>query len=344
MNQEEVFKILVKEYEQHFNISVESATWVSGRATAKILVRVNGSKGRAISCFNSINPKETDTLVYLSDFFLKKNLSVPKILGRGKDPRVFFMEDFGDSTLLDVVLANFNKNAKIKALYENALTELIKFQTLGAEVDFSKCWPYQAFTDESILFDIGRFCSEFINVYTHQINTENYDIILLVQHAKRADFSYFMYRDFQARNIMVRAGDSLGFIDFQGGRQGPKLYDVASLLFQSSARVTSELRKELVRFYLNLSQTHGVYQQGDEELYYVFCILRLMQVIGHYATVLPKKDVLQKDAVNRQIVDALDSLLYCIDTVELFLPLNSKSDAGIKNSVISAKNNFLQTL
>ena len=60
-----------------------------------------------------------------------------------------------------------------------------------------------------------------------------------------------MYRDFQARNIMLDAKGNPYFIDYQGGRRGPVEYDVVSFLWQASAQYPQKLRSELINVYID---------------------------------------------------------------------------------------------
>ena len=99
------------------------------------------------------------------------------------------------------------------------------------------------------------------------------------------DIEYgFMYRDFQARNIMLDRNDNPYFIDFQGGRRGPLCYDLASFLWQASARYSDSLRKEMTDIYYDELQKYTTLpprKQFDEQLA-LFVLFRLMQVLGAY--------------------------------------------------------------
>jgi hypothetical protein len=91
-----------------------------------------------------------------------------------------------------------------------------------------------------------------------------------------------MYRDFQARNVMIKDGDPW-FIDFQGGRRGPIYYDVASFIWQARSRFPEDLKQELIKTYLRALQT---YKKVDEAHFRsrlrLFVLFRTMQVLGAY--------------------------------------------------------------
>lgn len=73
-----------------------------------------------------------------------------------------------------------------------------------------------------------------------------------------------MYRDFQSRNVMI-SQESPRFIDFQGGRRGPVLYDVASFLWQAKANFPDNLRRKLAEVYRQALQAYCPMDAADFE-------------------------------------------------------------------------------
>jgi aminoglycoside/choline kinase family phosphotransferase len=93
---------------------------------------------------------------------------------------------------------------------------------------------------------------------------------------------YFMYRDFQARNIMVK-GNQTFFIDYQSGRRGALQYDLASLLYQSQARIPDDIRDRIVSLYLDQTSLRvKINRDQFLELFDGFVLIRLLQVLGAY--------------------------------------------------------------
>lgn len=93
----------------------------------------------------------------------------------------------------------------------------------------------------------------------------------------------FLYRDFQARNVMLDDDDNPHFIDFQGGRRGPLQYDVASYLWQASARYPQSLREEMVSAYIGaLKDLMPVDEDAFRSRLRLFVLFRVMQVLGTY--------------------------------------------------------------
>jgi aminoglycoside/choline kinase family phosphotransferase len=94
--------------------------------------------------------------------------------------------------------------------------------------------------------------------------------------------STFLYRDFQARNVMLVDGEPY-FIDFQGGRKGPIYYDVASFIWQAKAKYSEQLKRELIDTYIESLKR---YIPVDRDYFYSqlrhFVLFRTLQVLGAY--------------------------------------------------------------
>src|SRR5690349_10797749 len=102
-----------------------------------------------------------------------------------------------------------------------------------------------------MLDDCARFTKELVERMGIVYNPEKRytDFRSLIDFLSKADASYFLYRDFQSRNVMIR-DNKPSFIDYQAGRQGALQYDLASLLYQSQARLPEEMRESLIDSYL----------------------------------------------------------------------------------------------
>ena len=234
----------------------------------------------------SYNPEVKENIAHFSftTHFVKKNLPVPRILTKDESNQYFILEDAGNETLMDLLMKE-GLTEKVKGYYHQVIDDLIKFQTgaikgLNLEVAF----PASQFDNRSAMWDLNYFKYYFIktnNIIIDEKLLED-DFEALSQSLLKADSSFFMYRDFQARNIMVK-GDNLTYIDFQGGRQGPLQYDVISLLYQAKANLPDDFRKALLENYLNKLE---ILLPGQKEKfiaeYPLFIYFRLMQVLGAY--------------------------------------------------------------
>ncbi len=231
---------------------------------------------------------ENRAFVGFSRHFKSLGLPVPEIYAFDEANKVYLETDLGDSTLFDVLISlrkddSFPKEAL--ELYKKALAQLARFQTLGIrDLDLKLCYPRAAFDRQSIMWDLNYFKYYFVKLagiaFNEQKLENDYNVLADLLVSAKSDF--FLYRDFQSRNIMVKNGDVF-FIDYQGGRKGALQYDVASLLFDAKADLTIEARERLLDWYLTLPEIKSAVDREEFlNFYYPFVYIRLMQAMGAY--------------------------------------------------------------
>jgi len=255
--------------------------------SARRYFRMQSGAHAAIGVYNP-DIKENRAFLVFTRHFISHNLSVPAILVVSDDESSYLLQDLGDITLYHL-LENQTPGVPlpegVQAHYRNAISELIKFQVIaGRDLDYRYCYPRQHFDRQSIMWDLHYFKYYFLKpnniVFDEQLLEDDFGH--LADYLLQAKAHYFMFRDFQTRNIMVH-DDKLWFIDYQGGRQGALQYDIASLMFQVKAGLTQEFREEMLQHYL---QELKSYLHVDEKEfikhYYAFVLVRLMQVAGAY--------------------------------------------------------------
>jgi aminoglycoside/choline kinase family phosphotransferase len=218
-------------------------------------------------------------------------LPVPEIYGEDREAGVWLEEDLGDTTLFDALA-----EARIECgenefppepeqLFRKALSLLPRFQVLGHEaIDYRLAYPRQAFDKQSIRWDLNYFKYHFLKLAHIPFNEQRLeeDFGRLTDALLEADADYFLYRDFQSRNIMIRTAEPW-FIDFQGGRRGALQYDVASLLYDAKADVPQSVRDELLEYYLDaLSDYVSVDRALFRDQYPGFVLVRSMQALGAF--------------------------------------------------------------
>jgi aminoglycoside/choline kinase family phosphotransferase len=241
----------------------------------------------AIGVYNP-NIKENRAFVTFTRHFLKHSLKVPMVYLEERQEGVYLLEDLGDANLFDLVSGHTSHGAfpeKIHGYYREAIDNLIKFQLIaGASLDYSVCYPRPRFDRQSIMWDLNYFKYNFLKLAGLEFNEQllENDFAVLADFLLEEDNDCFMYRDFQARNMMIHKG-SLYFIDYQGGRKGPLAYDVASLLFQVRADLPFDMREELLDYYIRkASGLITIEPKRFKKYYYGFVMLRLLQVLGAY--------------------------------------------------------------
>ena len=234
--------------------------------------------------------EENHAFIYLSRHFVSHHLPVPKVLAVSDDESRYLQTDLGCESLFDAIKggrdAGGRYNLYEKQLLMETIRQLPRIQMIGAHgLDFSQCYPQAEFDVESVMFDLNYFKYCFLkatDIDFHELKLEA-DFRLMAKDLTSERCDAFLYRDFQARNVMLKNGEPC-FIDFQGGRRGPYYYDVASFLWQASARYSHKLRRELVyEYYQALSQ----YVEVPSHHHFVdrlslFVFFRTLQVLGAY--------------------------------------------------------------
>ena len=248
-------------------------------------------KGGNISVIGVVgtNVEENNAFVKLARHFIEKGIRVPKVLSVSEDGMRYIQEDLGDDQLYKLV--SHGRESGEYSSYESmllcrTLETLPKIQFKGAQgLDWSICYPEPAFNERMVMFDLNYFKYCFLKATGLEFNeTRLQDDLEKLKEDLLKDEGYetFMYRDFQARNVMVKDGEPY-FIDFQGGRRGPIYYDVASFIWQARSRYPENLRKEMVQTYLTALKG---YTQVDETVFHerlrLFVLFRTLQVLGAY--------------------------------------------------------------
>ena len=231
---------------------------------------------------------ENRAFVTLARHFAAKNLPVPEIFAVSDDYGCYLQEDLGNLSLFDAIAEgriSGNFSAQERELLCNAMTQLPRFQFEGAEgLDFSVCYPQPAFDRRMILWDLNYFKYCFLKLTGlefHDGLLED-DFETLADELLAEEFHTFMYRDFQSRNVILKAGKPC-FIDFQGGRRGPIYYDVASFIGQAKANFPDNVKEELLQSYLKALQPYRMISEKDfREKLQLFSFFRALQTLGAY--------------------------------------------------------------
>ncbi|MDD4149737.1 MAG: RNase adapter RapZ [Bacteroidales bacterium] len=236
----------------------------------------------------SNNVEENNTFIYFTQLFKSLDIKVPELFYVTEDKTVYFLEDLGDMSLFDMVQKDI-KNGELtdttKTLYKKTITELAKMQiTSAVYIDFDKCYQISEFNEESILFDLNYFKFYFLKVSGIKFDERKLqnDFNNIALNLAKSGDKFFMFRDFQARNIMIKDGEPY-FIDYQGGRKGAIQYDLASLLFQAKARLSEDVKEELLEHYIEQVQSY-IPVEKDEFVnqFYFYSLIRILQTLGAY--------------------------------------------------------------
>jgi len=249
--------------------------------------RIEGEHGTLIGTFGSCK-EENKAFIAIAEHFRKQGLPVPEVYAHSRDFSCYLQQDLGDRILYNAVeegRSRGNYNTREKKLLFKAMEALPALQFKGAEgLDFGVCYPQPEFDERMISFDLNYFKYCFLKATGldfSEIKLED-DFRKLSSVLLRDASDTFLYRDFQARNVML-VSDEPYFIDFQGGRKGPIYYDVASFVWQAKANYSEELKEELISAYLKaLRQYTPLDEKHFNRQLRHFILFRTLQVLGAY--------------------------------------------------------------
>ena len=261
---------------------------IAESGSARKYYRVFTDGPSVIGAYNA-NIEENEAFFYLTEHFGNKGLPVPRLLAIHPDRACYLQSDLGDETLFnllqqDLKVGSFSDSSM--ALLKRALEQLVRFQTEGHQgLDYGKVYPVPCFDKGAVMDDLDYFKYYFVKPHAAVVFNETR---LKAEFQRFADLvcgaanDFFMFRDFQSRNVMVSDGEPY-FIDYQGGRKGPLQYDVVSLLFQVKAQLPQTMRDALLEHYKTvLGERVDLSAIRFDDYYPYFVYLRLLQVLGAY--------------------------------------------------------------
>ena len=266
---------------------------IAGDGSDRRFFRVMGEEGSWVVMMHERPPKdqrgvtENDSFLYIARHLREKGVPVPEVYHHDMARGWFIMEDLGDRHLQTEVKSIKGDRGQLIEIYQKVIDLLILIQIEGRE-RFDLAQTHNALYDQGFMlaWESGYFHSAFLNGYLglkvpdEELSDELED---LAQWAARAPSGYFLYRDFQSRNILVKDRE-LGFLDFQGARLGPLQYDLASLLLDPYVELEGGVQDELLAYYVGRIQDRVTLDpQEFLELYPFVSLHRNMQILGAFA-------------------------------------------------------------
>src|SRR6267154_5594254 len=233
--------ILEKLFEQHFHTAPSRIQRLQGElgGSGRKIIRLASDKTSAIGILYNVR-EENAAFLEFSRHFRKHGLPVPDIYGEDLSHGAYLEEDLGDTTLFEFLTKNRSGESiapEVVDAYRKVAAVLPRFQVeAGRDLDYTVCYPIASFDRQSVAWDLNYFKYYFLRLASISFNEQSLenDFSRLTEFLLSADRDYFLYRDFQSRNILLRDGQPF-FVDYQGGRKGALHYDIASLLFDAKA-------------------------------------------------------------------------------------------------------------
>jgi aminoglycoside/choline kinase family phosphotransferase len=248
--------------------------------------RLHGKDRSVIGTYGA-NIKENESFIYFSDHFRERNLATPEILAISDDKVFYLQVDFEDISLLNK-LESESFTQPVYDLFKKSLSELARLQVIGDEgLDYDRCLTNAEFGKQAIMADLLYFKYYFLDALRKPYDKQKLidDFEALSNYLTHTEYKYFMFRDFQSRNIMVTPDNNVHFIDYQGGMKGAPQYDVASMLWQARANLPDDWKERLLVDYMDAFETL-INAPLDRSIfrsqYNGYVLIRLLQVLGAY--------------------------------------------------------------
>ncbi len=274
---------IVALFKSKYNKKITKIDLLPGAGSSRRYYRIFSELPDTIlACFGT-NIEENETFIYFSSKFIESNINVPQVIAIDSTHELYFISDLGE---IDVLHAKENlADNEIISLYKRILLDLIQIQLNGGKnIDFSKCFVRQEFDRTAMQWDLYYFKYYYLKISGLEFNEQKLevDFCKLLDFLESAPRNYFMYRDFQSRNILLK-NNKLGYIDFQGGMKGPLQYDVVSLLYQAKANLSENMRKELLDFYIeNVQKEVKIDKEKFIQQFQGLVFIRILQTLGAY--------------------------------------------------------------
>jgi hypothetical protein len=203
-------EVLEQLYQQHFQSPVARIQPLQGElgGSGRRIIRLTGQAGSAIGILYN-GREENVAFLEFSRHFRKSGLPVPQIYGEALDQDAYLEEDLGDTTLFEFLSKHRTGDeiapAAVEA-YRKVVGILPRFQVEGGRgLDYRVCYPRGSFDRQSINWDLNYFKYYFLRLAGVPFNEQGLedDFTQLTDFLLTAEREFFLYRDFQSRNIML---------------------------------------------------------------------------------------------------------------------------------------------
>jgi aminoglycoside/choline kinase family phosphotransferase len=323
--------VLEKLFKQRFNSPVERVQPLHGElgASGRKIVRLSSGACSAIGVLYDVR-EENVAFLQFSRHFRRHGLPVPEIYGEDLSRGAYLEEDLGNTTLFEFLSKNRagnNISAEVVDAYRKVVALLPRFQIeAGRDLNYEACYPRAVFDEQSIAWDLNYFKYYFLKLAGVPFNEQSLenDFNQLTTFLLSARSYFFLYRDFQSRNIMLRDGRPF-FLDYQGGRKGALQYDIASLLYDAKADLPPALRQDLLDVYIErLGDFIAIERSVFMHHYYAYVYVRIMQALGAYGF---RGFYERKSHFLQSVPYALKNLQWLLGNVVLPIALPTLTDA-----------------
>jgi len=278
---------LIRLFEDWSGENVVSTQLLPPSGSYREYLRIKSAQRSAIGACNP-DKKENRAFTEFTRHFHSLKLNVPELYRENESENIYLIEDLGDTTLFSFINRHRegkNYTTKIIDVYKSIIAQLPEFQIKAAKnLNYSVCYPRARFDKQSMMWDLNYFKYYFLKLARIHFDEQalEEDFQTLTDYLLQTDTDYFLYRDFQSRNVMLKDGKPY-FIDYQGGRHGALHYDLASLLYDAKADMPDSVRKMLLGYYIiTVSKQINIDPEKFKQYFYGYVLIRIMQAMGSY--------------------------------------------------------------
>ncbi|HVG14362.1 MAG TPA: phosphotransferase, partial [Chitinophagaceae bacterium] len=320
--------------------------------------RIHEQGGNTVIATFGLNVRENQTFVYFARLFKDKLLPVPEIFAVNDEYTAYLQEDVGNISLLNI-LETEGYSPVVYNLFKESLSSLARLQVLGdQDLDYNQCLTNKEFGKQAIMADLLYFKFYFLDALRKPYDKQKLidDFEALSNYLTHTEFKYFMFRDFQSRNILVNEGQ-VYFIDFQGGMKGAPQYDVASIIWQAKANLPDDWKQGLLEDYMDSFETiigKELDRTTFRSQYNGYVLIRLLQVLGaygfrglferksHFLTSIPQalknlKMFIEEHSLGITVTEFKRVLDLCVDdeVIQKFTPIQASESTPLVVKICS---------
>lgn len=251
-------------------------------------IRIKEKDGAKVLMISDPLDKEFTNYLQVLKFLFDKRLGVPDVYFYDEACRVLLMEDIGDHSV-EYLATVALKGDDVVTLYKGVVAFLAELQIEGYK-DFEQCAPIKSRTydRELMRWETNYFREYFLEKFcridagrTRGLDKEFEHLIKSLA----SEQPFFMHRDFQSKNIFVKAG-KVRIVDCQGARQGLLAYDLAAVLRDAYVILKDDTRQMLIDYYLTyLERIKGMNLDRNKfcHTFFLTAMQRNMQALGAFA-------------------------------------------------------------
>jgi aminoglycoside/choline kinase family phosphotransferase len=255
-------------------------------------------------------PEQEDSLpfVRVAGFLEAMRLNAPRVLEANLDEGFLLLTDLGARAYLEELQ---HDNGCAPALYDDAIATLLEMQRRGSA--FQTLLP--RYDEELLRFELSLFhdwlCGRHLGIVFSDADERRWQILCdqLVNNALDQP-QVFVHRDYHSRNLMWRADDNPGILDFQDAVEGPLTYDLVSLLKDCYVRwPADQVWQWALEFYRQLDDSLRalVDERAFRRYFELMGVQRHLKAAGIFARLN------HRDGKSRYLEDIPRTLSYIVD-------------------------------